>query len=99
MGTIYIRTNPQPYRVGTTRLITVATTPTTQVILTSGYTGFSVFNVGPSTIVWGDTSITASTGGLLYYSMQKEWFAVADSFVVHLRADSVAGTVVVNEYL
>ena len=94
-----IRTNQAPARIGTTKIITVPTAPTTAVILDSGYMGMALFNVGPSTIVWGDSNITASTGGLLYYSMQKEWMALADTFTVYLRADSVAGTVVQNEYI
>lgn len=98
MGTIYVRTNPFIARVGTTRLITIATSGTA-VVVTSGYTGMAVFNVGPSALVWGDSSTAASSGGLLYYSMQKEWYAVNDSFAVFFRATSVAGTLVVNEYI
>ena len=98
MATVFIRTNPYLARVLTSRVVTIPTLPTTQVIMASGVAGMSIFNIGPSTIAWGDSNITASTGGLLFYSMQKEWLAVADTFSVYLIATSVAGTVIVHEY-
>ena len=39
------------------------------------------------------------TGGVLFYSMAKEWYPIADTMSVYLRADSVAGTVLINEWL
>lgn len=98
MATVLVRTNPYLARVATSRLVTIPTAPPTQIIIASGPSGAAFFNVGPSVLAWGDSSITASSGGLLYYSMQKEWLATADTFSVYLVATSVAGTVLINEY-
>ena len=87
-----------PVKIGTTRLITIPTDPTTEVVLGSGNVGMQIFNVGASTIAWGDSSIEASSGGLLFYSMSKEFNPVSDLFSVFFIADSVAGTIVVNEF-
>ena len=100
MGTVYFRTNPFPARIGTTKLITIPTTPVTVVVMDSGYMGMHVTNIGPSlSIAWGDTNLTISSGGLLYYSMAKEWLVVSDSFALFFIADSVAGRIAVNEYI
>ena len=98
MATVLVRTNPYLARVATSRLLTIPTSPATQVIIASGPAGAAIFNVGPTTLVWGDSNITESSGGLLYYSMQKEWLATADTFSFFLIATSAPGTVLVNEY-
>ena len=98
MATVLIRTNPGLARVATSRLVTIPTSPATQIVIASGPSGCAIFNVGPTTLVWGDSNITASSGGLLYYSMQKEWLAVADTFTFFLVATSAAGTVMIHEY-
>ena len=98
MATILVRTNPYLARVATTRLVTIGTDPVTQIVMASGFAGISIFNVGPTTLVWGDSNITQSSGGLLYYSMQKEWLSVADTFSFFLLATSAAGAVIIHEY-
>ena len=99
MPTVYIRTNPQPASVGSTRTITIGTAAATAVYSIAGYMGWQLVNVGPSTLTYGDSSMAMGTGGLLYYSMAKEWYPIADTMSLYLRADSVAGTVLVNDYL
>ena len=98
MATVLVRTNPYLARVATSRLITIPTAPPTQIVIASGPSGCAIFNVGPSVLAWGDSSITASSGGLLYYSMQKEWLTIADTFSFFLVATSVAGAVLIHEY-
>lgn len=98
MATVLVRTNPYLARVSTSRLLTIPTSPATQITIASGPAGCAIFNVGPTTLVWGDSNITESSGGLLYYSMQKEWLAVADTFSFFLMATSAAGTVFITEY-
>lgn len=99
MPTVYIRTNPQPSNVGTSRTLSIPTAPTTLVVMDSGYMGWQLVNVGVSTLTYGDSSMLSGTGSFLYYSMEKTWYPVADTMSVYLRADSVAGTVLMNEFL
>ena len=87
-----------PASVGTTRLINIPTGAATEIVLGSGNFGMQIFNVGASTVAWGDSAITASSAGLLYYSMSKEFNPVSDLFSVYFVADSVAGTIAVNEF-
>ncbi len=87
-----------PASVGTTRLITIPTGAATEVVMSSGYTAMQVFNVGASTVAWGDSAIQASSAGLMFYSMSKEFNPVSDLFSVYFVADSVAGTIAVNEF-
>ena len=98
MGTYFRRTNESYYKLGTSYLLTVPTTPVTRLVLNTAYVALQIANIGPSTIAYGDSSITASSGGLLFYSMDKTWDKVKSNFEVYLIADSVAGTVIVNGY-
>lgn len=97
MTTNYRRTNDSFAQVLTSRTVSVSTAAATRIIVTSGSWAMEIYNVGPSTIVWGDSNITASTGGILYYSMAKEFKPVQGDFEVYLRADSVAGMVSIQE--
>ena len=97
MGTYFRRPN-STFGSVSSRLVTIPTDPTTKIVLSSGFTAMSVFNVGPSTIVWGGSTITASTGGLIYYSMQQEFPNIQSEGSVFFIADSVAGALMVNEF-
>ena len=99
MPTVYIRTNPYPSNVGTSRTVTIPTTPATLLVMDSGYMGWQLVNVGVATLTYGDSSMLAGTGSFLFYSMEKTWYPVADTMSVYLRADSVAGIVLINEFL
>lgn len=98
MATVYIRTNRDPQQVGTSRSITIPTSPATLVVSLSGSMGWRWTNIGPSTLAWGDSNITAGTGSLLFYSMAKEWYPLPDTMSAYVRADSVAGVLRVDEY-
>ena len=99
MPTVYIRTNLQPSTVGTTRILTVSTGAATQVVSLSGYMGMQVTCLGPGEIAYGDTAILADTSALLFYSMSKEYYPIADTLSLYLRANSVATVVALNDYL
>ena len=99
MPTVYIRTNAYPQSIGSTRTVSISTAAATQVVSLSGYMGMQVVNVGIATLTYGDSSMAMGTGGFLFYSMAKEWYPIADTMSVYLRADSVAGTVLINEWL
>ena len=99
MPTVYIRTNPQPSQIGTSRTVTVPTAPTTLIVSNSGYMGLQVVSIGVGALTYGDSSMAMGTGALLFYSMEKTWYPLADTMSVYVRADSVAGVAFINEWL
>ena len=98
MAIAYLKTKLYPSSIGTSRTITIPTSPATLVVMLSGYVGMQWTNVGAGAIAYGDTSISAGTGALLYYSMQKEWPVVIDTGAIYAIADSVASALFVNYY-
>lgn len=98
MGTYYRRTNLNIISIGTSYNITVPTSPVTQIVVSTGYVACEIVNIGPSTLVYGDSSITASSGGLLFYSMNKVFNGIAGIYSFYVIADSVAGTMKVIGY-
>lgn len=98
MGTVLRRSYDQYLSVGSTRLVTIPTNPTTKITLTPGYNAMYIANVGAATIAWGDTGLLASSGGLLFYSMGKEFMNIADGFTFYVIADSASSKLVINEF-
>jgi len=82
----------------TTRLITINTTSGTPVVATSGARYMQVFNIGSSTVAWGDEKITTSSAGLLYYSMSEIFNPIQGDFALYFIADGTAGRIAVNEF-
>ena len=99
MPTAYIRTNPQPSAIGTSRSVTVPTSPATFIVSLSGYMGWGITNVGNSAVAYGDSSVSAGTGALQFYSMEQKWYPIADTMSMYVIADSVAGIIRINDYL
>ena len=93
------RSKPDPARVGSSRALTISTGAATLVVSSIGYMGWSLTCLGPGSLTWGDSSMSMGSGALLYYSMAKEWYPIADTMSTFLRADSVATVVLINEYL
>ena len=89
--------SPSLASVITSRLININTGDAQQVIAGTGTIYMQVFNVGPTTIAWGDSSITASSGGLLFYSMSEIFSPLSEGFNLYFVADSAQGTILVNE--
>ena len=98
MAINYLKTKLYPSSIGTSRVITIPTSPATLVIMISGYVGMQWTNVGAGAIAYWDTSISAGTGALMYYSMQKDWPIVMDTGAIYAIADSVSSTLFVNYY-
>lgn len=98
MGTRWIRVSEGLAAVGTTRYITIQTNAATQVILTSGYQGLSVFNLGSGSLIWGDSNISVNSGSYLFVNARVEWMDLQDAFGVYFRADSVSSLIAVTEY-
>lgn len=99
MATNYIRTNVTPQKVGSTRLLTIPTSPATLIVSLSGYMGWQLVCLGPGALAYGDASVSSGTGALLYYSMVKEYYPIADTMSLLVVADSVATRLLLNEYL
>ena len=99
MPTVFRRTNNNPQQVGTSRTITIPTSPATQVVSLSGFMGWEITCLGPGAIAYGDSSLPMGSGALLYYSMNKTWYPIADTMSLFLRADSVATVININYFL
>lgn len=95
----YVRTNPYPSTIGTTRTLTIATAPATQIVSLSGYMGWQIVCLGPGAIAYGDSSIAMATAGLLFYSMSRTEHPIADTASLYVRADSVATVIAINDLL
>lgn len=98
MGTYYRRTNLSALSIGTSYTVSIPTSPVTQIVVSTGYSAVQISNVGPSTIAYGDSSIVASSGALLFYSMEKTFTNITGIFSFYVIADSVAGTIAINGY-
>lgn len=79
--------------------MTVPTAPATLIVSLSGYMGWGISNVGNASVAYGDSSVQAGTGALQFYSMEQKWYPIADTMSMYVIADSVAGIIVINEYL
>ena|SRR3990167_6639289 len=98
MGTYYKRTNPNYLEIGTTRTITLTESTATQVFLDTGYNMMTIVPLGPSDLVYGDSSILVSSAGLLYYSQAKTFDGLSDNFSFYARANSYQCVMAIIEY-
>ena len=98
MGTRYFRVNEGFADVGTTRYITVATSPATQIVLTSGFTAMIIFNHGTSNMIWGDSNISVNSGNYHFVNGRIEHTNLQDGWSTYYRADSVNGLISISEY-
>jgi len=104
MGTNYRRDNLSAHFASTltTRLIDITTGAATQVCASTGAVGMRVTNVGETDITWGDSSIVAQSGGLLFYASEECFDNIRDDFCLFFRAlssgTSVVGKVAVTEF-
>lgn len=98
MATYYRRPNTNLGTVGTTRLIVITTAAAQQVFLSSGFTGINVMNNGPATCSWGDASLIAGSGAVLFAYAQYEWLNLNDGWSTYFRADSAQTTISITEF-
>ena len=99
MPFVFRRTKTEPARIGTSRNVTIPTSPATLLVMNSGFMGWKLTNVGPSALTYGDSAVTIGTGDLQFYSVGKTYYPVADTMSLFVIADSVAGVVHIDEYL
>ena len=100
MATRFVRTFDSYASVGTTRYLSINSTLATEVTLSRGYTGMSLFNQGSTPLVWGDSNIAINSGNYVYPSGRVEWNPVNDGFSIFLISDSTGtlGIAAINEY-
>ena len=98
MATYFRRPNSNLGIVGTQRLISITTAAAQQVFLSSGFTAINVMNNGPATCSWGDSSLLAGSGAVLFPYAQYEWASLNDGFSVYFRADSVSTIIAITEF-
>ena len=99
MGTAYRRTSPFAGGVATSaRYLIIATSPVTQIIMSSGNQGLSIYNLGTGNLIWGSTDIAVNSGNYLFVNARVEWLGLQDQFSVYTVADSVQTLVAVTEY-
>lgn len=98
MVTKYRRNDYGLATVLTHRLINIGTDAATLIQPTSGAHVWFLANVGPSTLVLGDSAIGESSGGLVYPGAT-EWIRpIQGDAEVYYRADSVAGVLSLTEF-
>ena len=98
MGVFYKRTNPNLGSVGTTKYLTIPTSPATLLTLDSGYMGLTVFNNGSGNLIWGDSNIAVNSGNYQFVNVRTEWYPLTFGWSQYLRAESVATLISVTEY-
>ena len=99
MGTIYRRTSPQAGGVATSgRYILIATSPVTNLVMSSGNQALSIYNLGSGSLIWGATDISVNSGNYVFVNQRVEWLALQDLWTVYLVADSVQTLINVTEY-
>jgi len=98
MATYLKRTNPNYYQIGTTRTLVLTESVATLIYLDTGYNAMTIVPLGPSDMVYGDSSISVSSAGLLYYSQAKTFDQLSDNFNFYARANSYQCVVAIIEY-
>lgn len=98
MGTRFIRTNPYLGTVGTSRVLTIPTSPATLITLTSGYSGLTIYNLGSGMLAWGDSGIAVNSANYLFPYSRIEWTDLQDGWSTYVIADSVATVIERTEY-
>ena len=98
MSTNFVRRTPGLGFPGTARTIAITTAAAQLVSLTSGHQAMVVANLGPNNVAWGDSSLAAGSGVVLFPNSTQEWLGIQDGFGAYWRADSTATTISVQEY-
>lgn len=96
--TYYRRPNSQLGADVTSRLIVITTAAAQLVSLSSGYSAVNIMNNGPSTVSFGDSSLSAGSGNVIFPYAQYEFLNVEDGWSVYMRANSLATTIAITEF-
>lgn len=99
MGLIQRRTNLTLGSIGTTKLINVNSNETVYTIST-GYIALEITNLGSNNVYYGNTGVTANSGGVIASNASKFWDTVCDDFTLYLVCPGAANNsnVVIHEY-
>ena len=98
MATRYLRADPLTGSVGTSRILSIPTSPATLITLTSGYSGLTLFNIGSGSALWGDSGIAVNSGNYLFVNTRIEWSDIQDGWTTYVIADSVSTLIEQTEY-
>ena len=100
MGTIRRLTDLQLGSIATTKVL-VLTGSETVFTINSGNRGFEATNWGPSIVVYGQSSVLATSGGQIASGGgAKFWDTIIDNFTMYFASGSggATATLVIQEY-
>ena len=98
MGTNFVYTQHRIGAVTASSTLSVTTATAQQFYATSGAIMVVIECLGPAEVSFGDSGITATSGGVLFPYEDKTWYPVSDGFTQYLRATSVASVVKWTDY-
>ena len=85
--------------LGTTRILSIATSPATFVVMSTGYQALEAVNVGSANLYYGFSTVAVGSGTELFTQSQTpRWDRLEDAWGVYVVAESVAGILTVHEY-
>lgn len=96
--TYYRRPNNQLGSASTTRLVVITTDAAQQIFISTGFSAINLMNNGPATVSFGDSSLLAGSGNVIFPYAQYEFLNVIDTWNTYLRANSAQTTVAITEF-
>lgn len=98
MATRYVRADPLFGSIGTSRILSIPTSPATLITLGSGYGHMGLMNIGSTLLVYGGTGVAENSGATLFVYTNKEFGDLQDGWQIYVRAVSATGLLHVSEY-
>ena len=98
MATRYIRAEPLFGSIGTSRVLSIPTSPATLITLGSGYAHIHLYCLGTGNLLYGGSGLAVNSGATLYPSGGKNFTDLQDSWQLYVRAESVSTFIVIGEY-
>ncbi|MBU1457048.1 MAG: hypothetical protein KKD01_20225 [Proteobacteria bacterium] len=99
MGLTQRRTNLTLGSIGSSMLYAVSTEML--YTISTGFVAFEATNLGPHSIFYGSTGVTANSGGLIIANGSKFWDSVVDNFQLYfvtIQSSGVTSNLVIQEY-
>lgn len=100
MGLIQRRTNLTLGSIGSTKLYSMTSNEILYTIST-GYIALEATNLGASNVYYGNSGVTANSGGIIAPLTSKFWDTVCDNFTLYFVGINSAGlstNLVIQEY-
>lgn len=97
MGTRFVRTNLNLGNIATTKLLVISTDELTLTI-GSGNVAIEATNLGPQTVLYGDSAVRINSGGLIVGNGSKFWDSVHGSFIMRFATTVGSSQLIVHEY-